>query len=258
MTASQLSIPIAFLAGLLSFLSPCVFALVPAYLGVLSGRAVQAAGVATAEHPLQRWLTLLHALAFVLGFAVVFIIGGFALSALGGLLFDLTPWLMRLGGIVVILFGLHTLGIVYIPFLDYDRRLNLDSVQTSSNLLSSFAMGISFSAGWSPCVGPIFGAILTAAANNSSLALPLLLAYTSGLAVPFLLSALLIDQIRPLVRKSGKIMPIVKYVTGGLLLLIGVLLLLGRLTVLNASLGSQPWALAFQQWMDNLLMGMAK
>ncbi|MEJ2599208.1 MAG: cytochrome c biogenesis protein CcdA, partial [Anaerolineales bacterium] len=152
---ANLSIGLAFLAGLASFLSPCVFSLVPAYIGYLGGRSAASAVGGKSN----RWLTLRHGFAFVLGFSVVFIILGVATSALGGLLFNLRTWLARIGGIVVIIFGLHMTGIFRIPFLEYDLRPQT-APDRNRGYLASALMGVFFSAGWSPCVGPVLGAIL--------------------------------------------------------------------------------------------------
>ena len=119
MNISEVTIGLAFLAGLASFLSPCVFSLVPAYVGYLSGRA--AGGENTASN---RWITFTHGLAFVLGFSVVFVVLGVAASAAGGLLFDVRNWLAKIGGVVIIIFGLHMIGVFRIPFLEYDARVH--------------------------------------------------------------------------------------------------------------------------------------
>ena len=186
MDLSNITLGLAFLAGLASFLSPCVFSLVPAYIGYLGGRA---AGGETGAN--QRWITFSHGLAFVLGFSVVFITLGMAASAAGHLLYDLRIWLAKIGGIVVIIFGLHMIGVYRIPFLEYDTRIQ-SLPDRKWGYLSSALMGVVFSAGWSPCVGPVLGAILTLALNGGDIGLGtrLLTAYSAGLAIPFLVAAL--------------------------------------------------------------------
>ena len=163
MDFSNLTIGLAFLAGLASFLSPCVFSLVPAYVGYLGGRA---AGGETTES--NRFVTFTHGLAFVLGFSAVFITLGVATSAFGRLLFDLRFILSKVGGIVVIIFGLHMTGVFRIPFLEYDTRVQ-QLPDRKWGYLSSALMGVFFSAGWAPCVGPVLGAILTLALNGGSI-----------------------------------------------------------------------------------------
>ncbi|HEU4745489.1 MAG TPA: cytochrome c biogenesis protein CcdA, partial [Anaerolineales bacterium] len=186
MDIAQVTIGLAFLAGLASFLSPCVFSLVPAYIGYLGGRA--AGGEATENN---RFITFTHGLAFVLGFSLVFITLGVATSAFGRLLFDLRFVLAKLGGIVVIIFGLHMIGVFRIPFLEYDTRVQ-QVPDRKWGYLSSALMGVFFSAGWAPCVGPVLGAILTLALNGGSVStgVSLLSAYSAGLAIPFLIAAL--------------------------------------------------------------------
>ncbi|MCS6992658.1 MAG: cytochrome c biogenesis protein CcdA [Anaerolineales bacterium] len=224
----NISFGLAFLAGIASFLSPCVFALVPAYVGYLGGRA--AGGEAQTEN---RLLTFSHGLAFVLGFSLVFVLLGVAASALGGLLYDLRVWLARIGGLIIIIFGLHMTGVFRIPFLEYDTR-----VQTLPDpklgYLSSALMGVFFSAGWSPCVGPVLGAILTFAMNGGSVVYgaSLLSAYSAGLAIPFLFAALGIGWVTTTLRKYGKVMRYVEIGMGVLLVIVGVMLMFGVFNLL--------------------------
>jgi len=223
MDIAQLTIGLAFLAGLASFLSPCVFALVPAYIGYLGGRAV---GGEVTEN--NRFVTFTHGLAFVLGFSVIFITFGTIAAALGSLLFDLRFILEKVGGIVVVIFGLHMIGVFRIRFLEYDTR-----VQTMPDrkwgYLSSALMGVFFSAGWAPCVGPVLGTILTFAANGGSISsgMSLLSAYSAGLAVPFLIAALGVGWVSVVLRKYGKAMHYVEIAMGVILVILGVMLFAG-------------------------------
>ena len=223
MNIAEVSIGLAFLAGLASFLSPCVFSLVPAYIGYLGGRA--AGGEATESN---RFVTFTHGLAFVLGFSVVFITLGVATSAFGRLLFDLRFLLAKVGGIVVIVFGLHMIGIFRIPFLEYDTRVQ-QMPDRKWGYLSSALMGVFFSAGWAPCVGPVLGAILTLALNGGSIStgVSLLSAYSAGLAIPFLLAALGLGWVSVTLRKYGKVMHYVEIAMGVVLVIIGVMLFSG-------------------------------
>jgi cytochrome c-type biogenesis protein len=222
----SVTVPLAALAGLASFLSPCVLALVPAYIGYLSGRSVTSAGVVVEN----RWATFGHGLAFVLGFSFVFVGLGAAASLVGAVLFDLRTWMARIGGAVVVVFGLHTMGILHIPFLDYDVRRRMRP-GAGLNFPSSFVMGIFFSAGWAPCVGPVLGAILTLALNTGSLrqGIYLLIAYSAGLAVPFLLAALGIGRVAEWMRTHGQAVLLVSRATGVVLVVVGVLLMTGAL-----------------------------
>ena len=223
MEFAQVSVGLSFLAGLASFLSPCVFSLVPAYVGYLGGRA--AGGEATESN---RFLTFTHGLAFVLGFSLVFISLGVATSAFGRLLFDLRYVLTKVGGIIVIIFGLHMIGIFRIPFLEYDTRVQ-QAPDRKLGYLSSVLMGVFFSAGWSPCVGPVLGAILTLALNGGSISqgVSLLSAYSAGLAIPFLIAALGVGWVTVVLRKYGKTMHYVEKAMGIVLVIIGFMLFTG-------------------------------
>ena len=219
------TIGLAFLAGLASFLSPCVFSLVPAYVGYLSGRS--AASVREGES-VNRFETFTHGLAFVIGFSVIFILLGIAVSAVGSLLYDIQGWLAKIGGLVVILFGLHMTGLLRIPFLEYDLRPQ-SRVDQNRSYISSALMGVFFSAGWSPCVGPVLGAILTLALNQGDIGqgAQLLLAYSAGLAVPFLVAAVAIGWVTGLLRRYGRVLHYVEIVMGAILVFVGVLLFFG-------------------------------
>ena len=223
MDFANITIGLAFLAGLASFLSPCVFSLVPAYIGYLGGRA--AGGEATENN---RFVTFTHGLAFVLGFSFVFITLGVASASLGRLLFDLRFVLEKVGGIVVIIFGLHMIGVFRIPFLEYDTR-----VQTLPDrkwgYLSSALMGVFFSAGWAPCVGPVLGAILTLSMNGGSVStgVALLSSYSAGLAIPFLIAALGVGWVSTTLRKYGKVMHYIEIAMGVILVIVGFMLFTG-------------------------------
>ncbi len=236
MDISKISLGLAFLAGLASFLSPCVFSLVPAYIGYLGGRAASVASAVDSagerSHQIairsSRVSTFMHGLAFVLGFSVVFVVLGVAVSAAGGLLYDLRGYLAKIGGIVVIIFGLHMIGVLRIPFLEYDARIH-NAPNNNLGYLSSALLGVFFSAGWSPCVGPVLGTILTVAINGGSVALgaKLLSAYSAGLAVPFLAAALGIGWVTTILSKYSKVMHYVEVAMGVLLVIVGVLLFAG-------------------------------
>ena len=226
MGSAELTVGLAALAGLASFLSPCVLALVPAYIGYLGGRSVTTGRQAVDN----RWVTFSHGLAFVLGFSLVFIILGAAASLIGSLLYDLRGWLARIGGVVVILFGLHTMGVISIPFLDYDTRRQLQP-GPSLGYLSSALMGVFFSAGWAPCVGPVLGGVLTLALNSAEInrGVILLAAYSAGMAIPFLLAALGVGRIAELMRRHGRLVHYLSIATGAVLVVIGILLFTGTL-----------------------------
>jgi cytochrome c-type biogenesis protein len=223
------TIGLAFLAGLASFLSPCVFSLVPAYIGYLGGRSI-----AVQSNFADKWRTFFHGIAFVLGFSLVFITLGVTASALGGFLVGFRDILAKVGGIIVVLFGLHLIGVLRIPFLEYDLRYQSQQSERRG-LLTSMMMGVFFSAGWSPCVGPVLGAILMIALNGGSISqgIVLLSAYSAGLAIPFLIAAVGIGWVTTLIRKYGKIMRYTEIAMGVLLVVVGGMLALGYLAQLS-------------------------
>jgi len=228
MGSFNVTIGLAFLAGLASFLSPCVLSLVPAYIGYLGGRA---AGGETATG--SRWATFTHGLAFVLGFSLVFIIFNILASALGLLLYDIRLWLEKIGGIVIVIFGLHMIGVFRIPFMEYDLRVH-SQVDRRWGYLSSLFMGIFFSAGWSPCIGPVLGWIMTLSINGGSIVkgTTLGIAYSAGLAIPFLAAALGIGWVSIILHRYNKVMRVVEVAMGILLIILGILLFLGSFNVL--------------------------
>ncbi len=225
------SFGLAFFAGLASFLSPCVFALVPAYVGYLGGRS---SGAPAGRGSL---FTFSHGVAFVLGFSVVFIILGALTGALGGLLRDISGALTVVGGVVVIIFGLHMLKVINIPFLNYDVRVQSQPSQQRYGYLASALMGVFFSAGWAPCVGPVLGAILTFSLNGGSFVegAQLLAAYSAGLALPFLLAATQIAWVTATLRRYGKVMHYAEMAMGAVLVVVGAMLALGRFQLLSTT-----------------------
>ncbi|WP_261663847.1 cytochrome c biogenesis CcdA family protein [Deinococcus sp. Marseille-Q6407] len=212
-TASAPTLTVAFVAGLLSFLSPCVLPLVPSYLGVIGGTRAP----------------LVRALGFIAGFGLVFIALGATASALGALLAPHKMLLGRLAGALIVFFGLVMLGVIRLPWMMRDTRQ-----MSGADRYGPVALGAAFAFGWSPCLGPALGSILGLAASTSSLpqGVVLLMTYTLGLAVPFLLAALLWDRInlRGLNRYTG----IFEKVGGAILVAVGLLMLSGYFTVLSS------------------------
>jgi cytochrome c-type biogenesis protein len=219
------SLGLAFLAGLASFLTPCVFSLMPAYIGYLGGRSFSNSQSTSISN---RWSILLHGMAFILGFSLVFIGMGLTASFIGSLLFEMKDWLAKIGGVVVILFGLHMTGIICIPWLEYDLRPK-NRMEKNRSFLSSLLMGVFFSAGWSPCVGPVLGSILTLAVDKGSISegVRLLTAYSTGFAIPFLATALGIEWISNYMQPLQKTVKVVEKVMGAILICVGVLLFFG-------------------------------
>ena len=243
---NNINFGIAFFAGVASFLSPCVFALVPAYIGYLSGRSVAGGDHQKKANSLN---TFSHGVVFVLGFSLVFVLLGALAGALGSFRYQLTDILVKVGGVVVVLFGLHMTRILRIPFLDYDLRPQ-SPPDRKRGYISSALMGVFFSAGWAPCVGPVLGAILTLSFNQggSMQGAMLLAAYSAGLAIPFLLAATQIGWVTTIIRRYGKVMHYTEIIMGVVLIAIGLLLFMGRFEQL-ASLGN------FIEAGDEILIG---
>jgi cytochrome c-type biogenesis protein len=219
MEALNISLLLAFSAGVLSFASPCVLPLVPAYLSYLGGQVVTAGGGI-----LSRRATFLHGLCFVLGFSAIFVALGAAASGIGQLLYVYRPVLMKVGGVVVVVFGLHTLGVLKIPLLQYDTRRHYRP-RPELGYFSSALMGLFFGAGWSPCVGATLGAILTLALNEATVGLGalLLFGYSMGLGVPFLLIALGIGWTTGMLRRARRSLRFVTIISGLFLIILGAM-----------------------------------
>jgi cytochrome c-type biogenesis protein len=226
----NLPLPLAaFLAGLVSFLSPCVLPLVPGYVSLISGVGVEELKVQE-THVLRK--VMLNSIAFILGFSIVFITLGALSTEVGQLASQYKSTLARIAGVVIILFGLHLTGILPIKALYADKRLH--NVKGGSTPWGAFVIGFAFAFGWTPCVGPILGAILglAAAQNSVSQGILLLTVYSMGLAIPFLLAALGIERFMKFYGGFRRHMHAVEIVSGGLLIALGILLVLGRFTLL--------------------------
>ena len=220
---ASLGLLVAFVAGLLSFLSPCVLPLVPSYIGFLTGMSLpDMAG--------RRRVALLHALLFVLGFSLIFMLLGASATALGRALNYYQQWLQRIGGVLIILFGLVCLGVIRLSVLNQERRLQLEHKPVG--FLGSAVVGMAFGAGWTPCIGPVLGAILGLAATTQDLSRGLLLLgmYSAGLAVPFLLAAAALEAFLDWFQRFRRYLPWVMRLSGALLVLVGLLMVTGEFT----------------------------
>ena len=225
----------AFVAGVLSISSPCVLPLLPVYLAHL-------AGVGPTGAPLARRVVLPHALVFVLGFGVIFVLLGVSLGALGGVLLLYRDSLVRVGGAFMVVMGLHLTGLLRLPILERQHRLAIPGAGAyPGRLSSSFLIGVGFAAGWTPCVGPILGAIFTLAisAADPLRAGSLFAAYAAGLAIPFLAAAFMLGRFdRRLARAGARL----NLVSGAVLAAVGVLMLLGLYQHIFARIvGMAPW-----------------
>ncbi len=223
----------AFVAGLLSFLSPCVLPLVPGYVSLISGASVE-----DLQSDDRRMLAtvMLHSLTFILGFSVVFIALGAVATSIGQLANEYHNLLAKAAGIIVIIFGLHLTGIFKINALYADKRLH--DVKGGSSALGSFVVGFAFAFGWTPCIGPILATILVfAGAQQTVLKGVLLLAiYSLGLAVPFLLTSLGVDRFLGFYSKFRRHLHTVEVISGVLLIAVGVLIFMNNLKLLSGYL----------------------
>ena len=214
---------VAFAAGLLSFLSPCVLPLVPSYIGFLTGMTLPEAGT-------RRRIALVHALLFVGGFSIIFILLGASATALGRTLNHYQVWVQRVGGILIILFGLLCLGVFNTRVMARERRFHLE--RKPMGYLGSALVGMAFAAGWTPCIGPVLGGILGLAATSADLerGMLLLAVYSAGLALPFLIAAVAVESFLDWFQRFRRFLPWVMRISGLLLVLVGVLLVTGEFT----------------------------
>lgn len=234
---APLGLALAFSAGLLSFLSPCVLPLIPSYLTFVTGVGFDDLG-----H--SRRAAVVHALLFVLGFTLIFVALGASATVLGRLLLHYRSWITRLGGALVVVFGLYLLGAIRIGAFDRDRRVHLTNKPVG--YLGTVLVGIAFGAGWTPCLGPILGAILTytAATADLSRGLPLLLAYSMGLAIPFLIAAVAVERFLETVTRIRPYLARVSQVSGVLLVVVGLLMMFDAFAIMAPYLqGITPKAL---------------
>lgn len=233
----------ALVAGVLSITSPCVLPLVPIYLTHIAGVSA-GQSEATAKAVIMR-----NAVAYVLGFSLVFVALGAALGAVGQMAGSLdfirenTDGLVRIGGVLLMVLGLHMLGIFRIPFLYRDAHLQIDGGKPGT-IGSSFIIGLSFGAGWTPCMGPILGAILTLAASqaDTTRATWLLVVYSTGLAIPFLAAALAFGSLPGVLRRVNKHLGMVEAVSGAIMLAVGIIMIMGWYQLMfNVIIDHAPW-----------------
>ena len=227
---------VAFAAGMLSFLSPCVLPLVPSYVSFVAGVGLEELEAGGTD---VRKTAFVHSVLFVAGFSAIFMALGASASFVGQALREHQEWIVRVGGVIVVLFGLHLLGLTPFRFLNRERRVHLQSKPLG--YAGTFLVGLAFGAGWTPCIGPILGGILTYAATRERLVegVQLLAVYSAGLAVPFLISAVALSWFLGAFRRFRRYLPWVERASGGLLVAVGFLLLSGQFTALAS------WAAQF-------------
>lgn len=213
-------------AGILTFLSPCILPLVPAYLCFISGLSLDQV---TGPKPGRAWPVPAAALAFVLGLGLVFVLMGAAASALGQMLARSRDWLAMVGGTAIIVLGLHYAGIFRIGFLNFEKRFHLDA--RPAGLIGAFAVGMAFAFGWTPCVGPVLSAILMVAGTGDSpwQGTGLLAAFALGLGIPFMVAAMAAERFMGFLARFRAHLGKVEMAMGGLLVLTGTAILTGSL-----------------------------
>ena len=235
MQGSNITIPIAFAAGLLSFLSPCVLPLVPGYVSLISGVSIDRLKGEDGSHAAARRAVILNSIAFNVGLSVIFVSLG-ALAGLLGASITTNPWVRIIGGVVIIGFGLQLMGVLKIGALYKDTRFF--SQQKPRGMLGSLTLGMAFAAGWTPCIGPILGGILGLAATSGGWRSGLLLSsfYAAGLAVPFLITGLSINKFLDFYSKFRRHLHKVEVVSGSVLMLIGLAVALNYTARLSSML----------------------
>jgi len=225
----------AFVAGVLSFISPCVLPLIPGYLSYISGLTLdemQGTGDTAMSFGAARRRVLAASIFFILGFSFVFICFGAAASVLGQYMLEKQRLLAKIAAVIVILFGLHTMGVLRIGWLYSEKRVQVERKPTT--LFGAFFVGLAFAFGWTPCIGPILGGILAIAGTQQTVGqgVQLLAVYSAGLGLPFLLTALAINQFFTVFKRIRKHYHAIEVVSGLLLVLIGVLIFTNRFTLI--------------------------
>jgi len=227
--APDVALPVAFGAGLASFLSPCVLPLIPSYVTFITGMTLE-------DVPRARRVALVHALLFVLGFSLIFLALGASATLIGRLLFTYRVWISRIGGLLMLAFGLYLLGVFKVGAFSRERRIHL--TDKPLGYLGTVVVGFAFGAGWTPCIGPILGSILTYAATQGEVSrgVVLLGAYSLGLAVPFVLAAVAIERFLVAFNAIKRHMVWVTRVSGALLVVVALLMITDYMSVLTGAL----------------------
>ena len=239
---TDVSLIAAFVAGFLSFVSPCVLPLIPGYISFVSGVSVEEmrGDAPPATSRLQIFVT---SLAFVIGFSLVFIALGASATAIGKFLFAKLPLLSKIAGVILIIFGLHTMGVFRLAFLETEKRVHAQ--RKPAGPLGAMLVGIAFAFGWTPCIGPILGGILAIAGSRNSVneGITLLAVYSLGLGIPFLITSLAINQFFCAAKRIRRYYHAIELTSGALLVVIGVLIMTGQLTLIVRFL--QPYLPVF-------------
>jgi cytochrome c-type biogenesis protein len=231
MFTQTVSFPAAFVAGLLSFFSPCVLPLIPAYFTFITGFSIEEL---TEEYNSEiRKKVFLSTFLFVLGFSLVFILMGASASYLGGLMYTYKKLIRVIGGILIIILGIHLTGLIRIPGLDFEKRVTLE--KKPLHFLGTLIIGMAFGAGWSPCIGPLLGSILIIAGSQETVwqGVILLGIYSAGLAIPFIIMSIFINFLLIFIKKASKVLKYVNVVAGVVLIVVGLILVSNKLYVFS-------------------------
>ena len=239
---TDVSLIAAFAAGYLSFVSPCVLPLIPGYISFVSGVSVEEMR-ADAPPTTSRLQVFFTSLAFVLGFSLVFIALGASATAIGKFLFAKLPLLSKIAGVILIVFGLHTMGVFRLAFLETEKRVHAQ--RKPGGPLGAMLVGVAFAFGWTPCIGPMLGGILAIAGSKNSVGegITLLAIYSMGLGIPFLITSLAINQFFGAAKRIRRYYHAIELTSGALLVVIGLLIMTGQLTLIVRLL--QPYLPVF-------------
>jgi len=229
MFTEAVSFPAAFTAGILSFLSPCVLPLIPAYFTFITGFSLEE--LTENRDSEIRKKVFLSTLLFVSGFSLIFILMGASASYLGSLMFNHRELIRIIGGILIILMGVHLTGIIRIPGLDVEKRINIE--KKPLHFLGIVIIGMAFGAGWSPCIGPLLGSILIIAGSQETVwqGIVLLAVYSAGLALPFIIVSVFIHFLLIVIKKASRVLKYVNAAAGILLIIVGLILVTNKLHV---------------------------
>lgn len=232
----QVTLLAAFAAGILSFVSPCVLPLIPGYVSFVSGVSLEEMRGGAATAPSARRQVLVTSIFFVLGFSLVFTALGALGTAVGRFLFSHLPIFAKIAGAVLVIFGLHTMGVFRLSFLESEKRMHAQ--RKPAGPIGAMLVGIAFAFGWSPCIGPILGGILAIAGSKQRVweGVELLAVYSLGLGIPFLLTSMAINQFFAATARIRKHYHAIEMVSGALLVVIGVLIFTGKLALIVAYL----------------------
>ncbi len=229
MFTETVSFQAAFAAGLLSFFSPCILPLIPAYFTFITGLSLDEMAEDTAA--IKRKV-ILATLAYVSGFSFIFILLGASASFMGGIISKYTWLIQYAGGGIILVFGLHLLGIINIKGLNFEKRIHMS--EKPMHLLGTFIIGMAFGAGWSPCIGPLLGSILIIAGSQDTVmqGIWLLSLYSAGLALPFIIMSFFINRLLEIMKRATRVLMYVNKISGALLVVLGILLITDKFRIL--------------------------